>query len=64
MNLFTHKVESLPHLDNTVNSNQDPVISNYRPSAARGGAEVECDEVTHVSNDLFTTFALMQGFHT
>lgn len=34
VNLFTHKVESLAHLDNTVNSNQDPVISNYRPWAA------------------------------
>lgn len=36
VNLFTHKVESLSHLDNTVNSNQDPVISNYRTSATRG----------------------------
>ena len=62
VNLFTHKAESLPQLDNTVNSNQDPVISNYRLSAARGGAEVGCDEVKHVSSDLFTTQALIQGF--
>lgn len=34
VNLFTHKAEPLAHLDNTVNSNEDPVISNYRPWAA------------------------------
>lgn len=31
VNLFTHNAESLAHLDNTVNSNQDPVILNYIP---------------------------------
>lgn len=31
VNLFTLHVESFAHLDNTVNSNQDPGISNYRP---------------------------------
>lgn len=36
------KLETLSHLDNTVNSNQDAVISNYRPSAARG-LGLRCD---------------------
>lgn len=42
VNLFTHKVESLAHSDNTVNSNQDPVISNYRPRVA---GDVVCVDV-------------------
>lgn len=57
--LFT-KLSSLAHLDNTVNSNQDPVISNYRPWAA---GEAGCDEVRHASINLLTTFALMKDFH-
>lgn len=61
VNLFTHRVESLAHLDNTVNSNQDSVISNYRPRTAE---EAGCDEVRHVSRHLVTTVALMQGFHS
>lgn len=36
VNLFTHNAESLAHLDNTVNSNQDPVILNYIPWAVGG----------------------------
>lgn len=40
VNLFTHKVESLAHSDNPVNSNQDPVISNYSARVARASGSL------------------------
>lgn len=65
VNLFIHKVVSPPHLDNTVNSNQDSVMSNYRPSAPNGvGCSSAMTKWHMESRDLFTTFPLMQGFHT
>lgn len=37
VNLFTHQFESFPHADNTVNNNQEPVVSNYSLSVQVAG---------------------------
>lgn len=59
VNLFTLHVESFAHLDNTVNSNQDQAYQIIDPEWKEDGVEVACDEVTHASNNLFTTFILI-----